>query len=67
MANSQHFPEIISVIFYKYNSIDNKLYTDILDNCQFRTHKGSYLVKAGDVKKVLHKHYKNHLHKNNFD
>lgn len=61
MASHHHFPEIISVVFYKYNSIDNKLYTYILDNCQFRKHKGSYLVRAEDLKNVLYKHFKSDI------
>ena len=61
MANSQHFPEIISATFYKHNSIDNRIYTSIMDTCKIKKHKGSFLVRAHDVKQILFDNYKEEI------
>tara|TARA_B100001287_G_scaffold264216_1_gene255827 strand:- start:17 stop:655 length:639 start_codon:yes stop_codon:yes gene_type:complete len=63
MDKSTSFPEIISVVLYKYNSIDNKIFTLIMNECKYKKHKGAFLVKSGDVDKILKKYFKDSLEK----
>ena len=57
------FPEVIAVTLYKYNSIDCKLYTLILDNCLIKPHQDTILVKKEDVSLMLSKHFKKEINK----
>lgn len=61
MVDTHHFPEIISVTFYKHNSIDNRIYTSIMDTCKIKKYKGTFLVRAHDVKEILYKYYKDEI------
>lgn len=63
MDNPNLFPEIIAATLYKYNSIDNKIWTLLMDNCNYKKHKGSYLIKSKDVKKILEDYFKDNLDK----
>lgn len=53
MANQYLFPEIIAITLQKYNYLDNKLYTLIKDNGNFKRHKGTILVKRSVVMFIL--------------
>ena len=65
MAKTYLFPEVISVTLYKYNSIDCKLYTLILDNCLVKPYQDTILVKKEDVNILLSKYFKKEI--NNYD
>jgi hypothetical protein len=55
------FPEVIAATLYKYNSIDNRLYTLIIDNCKIKQHQGSIIVRKKDIDKLLHLYFKKEL------
>lgn len=57
------FPEVLSITLYKYNSIDSRLYTLILDNCLIKPHQDTILVKREDVNKLLYKHFRKEINK----
>lgn len=57
------FPEVIAATLYKYNSIDSKLYTLIIDNCKIKQHQGSILVRKKDISKLLHLYFRKELDK----
>ena len=57
------FPEVLSITLYKYNYIDNKLYTLILDNCLIKPHNDTILVRKKDVNLLLYKHFRKDLDK----
>ena len=61
MVNSKIFPEIISITLNKYNSIDNKLYTLILDKSRYKEHNNTILVKKEDVLKIIKNNFKEEL------
>ena len=63
MDNPNAFPEIIAATLYKYNSIDNKLFTLLMDNCKYKKHKGTYIIKSSDVGEVLKSNFKDKLEK----
>ena len=63
MAKIYLFPEVLSITLYKYNHIDNKLYTLILDNCVTKQHQDTILVKKGDVNLLLHRYFKKTINK----
>lgn len=63
MAKRYLFPEVLSITLYKYNSLDSKLYTLILDNCKFKKHKNTILVRKLDVNSLLQTYFKNELDK----
>lgn len=63
MASENSFPEILSITLYKHNSLDNKIFTLIMDNCHYRKHRGCFLVRAEDVKNILKNHFASNLEK----
>ena len=63
MASENSFPEIVSITLFKHNSLDNKLFTLLMDNCPYKKHRGSYLIRAEDFKVILNKHFKKELEK----
>ena len=63
MAKRYLFPEVLSITLYKYNSLDSKLYTLILDNCKFKKHKNTILVRKLDVNSLMQTYFKNELDK----
>tara|TARA_B100001287_G_C22658236_1_gene518943 strand:- start:1140 stop:1781 length:642 start_codon:yes stop_codon:yes gene_type:complete len=63
MAKRYLFPEVISITLYKYNSLDSKLYTLILDNCKLKKYQDTILVRRADVKSLLQTYFKNELNK----
>tara|TARA_B100001287_G_scaffold264217_1_gene255831 strand:+ start:463 stop:1107 length:645 start_codon:yes stop_codon:yes gene_type:complete len=63
MADHNSFPEIMSLTLFKHNSIDNKIFTLVMDNCQTKKHKGTYLVRSGDLFEILKKYFKSELDK----
>lgn len=63
MAKTYLFPEVLSITLYKYNSIDCKLYTLILDNCSVKPHKDTILVKKDEVNIILEKYFKKEINR----
>ena len=63
MAKTYLFPEVLSITLYKYNSIDCKLYTLILDNCSVKPHKDTILVKKDEVNIMLAKYFKKEINR----
>ncbi len=63
MANSNLFPEIIAITLYKYNSIDNKIYTLIMNNCQYTSHRDTILVRISELDKVIKNNFKQEINK----
>ena len=63
MAKTYLFPEVISITLYKYNSLDSKLYTLILDNCKLKKYQDTVLVRRADVKNLLQTYFKKELNK----
>ena len=63
MASENLFPEILSITLYKHNSLDRRLFTLIMDNCHYKTHRGSFLVRSEDFTKIIKKYFKSELEK----
>lgn len=55
------FPEVIAVTLYKYNSIDGKLYTLICNECKFKQHQNTILVRREDIARLLYKYFRNEV------
>ena len=63
MDKSNSFPEIVSVVLYKYNSTDNKIFTLLMNECRYKKHQGAYLIRCEDVNNILKTHFKDKLNR----
>ena len=63
MADKNLFPEILAIELYKHNSIDNRLFTLIMDNSRVKFHDGTYLVRSQDIRKIISQYFKHELQK----